>query len=165
MERQGSPRFTVPGFHERAYWFDGNKNPMTMRRWWLHYFFQNLQQGFSLFRFYNQRFLCSYEMMMYPFDIQVEQIEKPQSTYFLIITEWASLSLSSKCLCPALSNNPLHGCQVWPLHLHDQSRAWVRLCWSTFYLCLNTLFRKCLMQSSELFLPSYVMSCFEKRQN
>ena len=32
MEKQGKPRFKVPGVYERAYWFDGNQNPMTMQR-------------------------------------------------------------------------------------------------------------------------------------
>ena len=32
VEKQGKPRFKVPGVYERAYWFDGNQNPMTMQR-------------------------------------------------------------------------------------------------------------------------------------
>ena len=90
----------------------------------------------SCFRFYNQRFLCSYEMMMYPFDIQAGICNKYLSSFFSNPSSINGQHFNVNTY-PALSNNPLHGCQVWSLHLHGQSGAWVRLCWSTFYLCLN----------------------------
>ena len=81
VEKQGKPRFKVPGVYERAYWFDGNQNPMTMQR--CDVSFEILSSlSISCFRFYNQRFLCSYEMMMYPFDIQAGTCNKYLSNLF-----------------------------------------------------------------------------------
>ena len=136
VERQGSPRFTVPGFHERAYWFDGNKNPMTMRRWWQCYFSKPFTGVFT-FQVLQPKVLVQLRDDDVSFWHPGGTNGKISEQLFFIITEWASLSLSSKCLCPALSDNPLHGCQVWSLHLDDQSGAWVRFCWWTVYLSLN----------------------------
>ena len=74
--------------------------------------------------------------MMYPFDIQAGTCNKYLSSFFANPSSINVQHLNVN-IYPALSNNPLHGCQVWSLHLHGQSRAWVRLCWSTFYLCLK----------------------------
>merc|ERR1711990_999800 len=48
-EKRGDWFLVAGKYSERVLWFNGYENPITMRR------------------FYNQRFLCSYEMMMYPF--------------------------------------------------------------------------------------------------